>query len=134
MTPAERIPKSARRRGPADRIPKRERRRPPVRGAAPAEPVPVEELSLIEERVRAAAYDLRDCVDGRRGADGPRLRRLEREAAEVIAGECGRLRIVLLYLGCGFPPPAERSFTERNSAAPQVPAVGKTAPAQPVRP
>jgi hypothetical protein len=107
------------------------------KGAAPQVLQPVaQQLSLIEERVRGAAYDLRDAADGRHGADGPRLRKLEREAADVIAGECGRLRVLILYLTGGVPPPAERGFTERDRAG-RSPAVFDNAaphvraPAQP---
>jgi hypothetical protein len=96
-------------------------------------------LALIEERVRGAAYDLRDAADGRRGGrDKDNGAKSLREAAEVVAGECGRLRVLILYLTGGVPlPPAERSFTERDRAG-RSPAVFDNAvpqvraPAQPV--
>lgn len=77
--------------------------RPQDTAAQPSAEVPpnipniADEAALIEERLRGAGADLKDCVDGRHG-HGAKAQRIERAAAESIASACGRLRVLVRYL------------------------------------
>ena len=77
-------------------------------------------LILIEARVRAAACDWRDAADGRHG-EGLEARARQRDAADAITAECGRLRVLVRCLGS-------------DDAIVWTAAVPGTAPAQPVPP